>query len=55
MNRQLRISQSLIPSLVLSALYKFEKWLNPKFGLSSLIVAKKSTTNEKSIHIELTP
>jgi 2-polyprenyl-3-methyl-5-hydroxy-6-metoxy-1,4-benzoquinol methylase len=42
MNRQLSITKSLIPSLVLNALYTVEKWLKPKFGLSSLIVAKKS-------------
>jgi 2-polyprenyl-3-methyl-5-hydroxy-6-metoxy-1,4-benzoquinol methylase len=45
MNRQLRITQTLIPSLILSFLYKLEKWIKPRFGLSSLIVAKKSMTH----------
>ena len=45
MNIQLSITQSLIPSLFLSALFKFEKLLKPKFGLSSLIVARKSELN----------
>jgi 2-polyprenyl-3-methyl-5-hydroxy-6-metoxy-1,4-benzoquinol methylase len=45
MNRQLRITQSLIPSVILTVMYKFEKWIKPRFGLSSLIVAKKFMTH----------